>query len=241
MRRDSIEIFTKTYWPTGPNPNNRGLSRKHIMESLHSSLERLQTDHVDLLQAHRYDYEAPLEETMQAFDDLVRQGKVHYVGVSEWNAEQIAEALRLADDMGLDRIVSNQPQYSLIWRVIEAEVVPLCEKEGIGQIVWSPAGAGRPDRQVPPGGGTHRRRNAGHGARRRRDELAPARRGARPGAGLRRPVPGGRVHAGAGRAGVGVAEPERLQRDRRRQPARADRRERQGARRRARARLRRGH
>jgi aryl-alcohol dehydrogenase-like predicted oxidoreductase len=142
VRRDSIEIFTKTYWPTGPNPNNRGLSRKHIMESLHSSLERLQTDHVDLLQAHRFDYEAPLEETMQAFDDLVRQGKVHYIGVSEWNAEQIAEALRLADEMGLDRIVSNQPQYSLMWRVIEAEVVPLCESEGIGQIVWSPLAQG---------------------------------------------------------------------------------------------------
>ncbi len=142
VRRDSIEIFTKTYWPTGPNPNNRGLSRKHIMESLHSSLERLQTDHVDLLQAHRFDYEAPLEETMQAFDDLVRQGKVHYIGVSEWSAEQIAEALRLADEMGLDRIVSNQPQYSLMWRVIEAEVVPLCESEGIGQIVWSPLAQG---------------------------------------------------------------------------------------------------
>ena len=158
VRRDSIEIFTKTYWPTGPNPNNRGLSRKHIMESLHSSLERLQTDHVDLLQAHRFDYEAPLEETMQAFDDLVRQGKVHYIGVSEWNADQIAEALRLADDMGLDRIVSNQPQYSLMWRVIEAEVVPLCEKEGIGQIVWSPLAQGvltgkyAPGASAPPEG-----------------------------------------------------------------------------------------
>ena len=151
VRRDSIEIFTKTYWPTGPNPNNRGLSRKHIMESLHSSLERLQTDHVDLLQAHRFDYEAPLEETMQAFDDLVRQGKVHYIGVSEWNAEQIAEALRLADDMGLDRIVSNQPQYSLMWRVIEAEVVPLCEKEGIGQIVWSPLAQGVLTGKYAPG------------------------------------------------------------------------------------------
>src|SRR6516225_1374768 len=138
VARDSIEIFTKVYWPTGPNPNNRGLSRKHIVESLHASLERLQTDHVDLLQAHRFDYEAPLEETMQAFDDLVRQGKVHYVGVSEWTADQIAEALRLADDMGFDRIVSNQPQYSLIWRVIEAQVIPLCQKEGVGQIVWSP-------------------------------------------------------------------------------------------------------
>ncbi len=140
--RDSIEIFTKVYWPTGANPNNRGLSRKHIVESLHASLERLQTDHVDLLQAHRYDYEAPLEETMRAFDDLVRQGKVHYVGVSEWTADQIADALHLADEMGFDRIVSNQPQYSLIWRVIEAEVVPLCEKEGIGQIVWSPLAQG---------------------------------------------------------------------------------------------------
>ena len=153
VRRDSIEIFTKTYWPTGPNPNNRGLSRKHIMESLHSSLERLQTDHVDLLQAHRFDYEAPLEETMRAFDDLVRQGKVHYVGVSEWNAEQIAEALRLADDMGFDRIVSNQPQYSLIWRVIETEVVPLCDEEGIGQIVWSPLAQGVLTGKYPPGAG----------------------------------------------------------------------------------------
>jgi aryl-alcohol dehydrogenase-like predicted oxidoreductase len=151
VRRDSIEIFTKTYWPTGDNPNNRGLSRKHIMESLHSSLERLQTDHVDLLQAHRFDYEAPLEETMRAFDDLVRQGKVHYVGVSEWNAEQIAEAVRLADDMGFDRIVSNQPQYSLIWRVIEAEVVPVCEAEGIGQIVWSPLAQGVLTGKYAPG------------------------------------------------------------------------------------------
>ena len=142
VARDSIEIFTKVYWPTGPNPNNRGLSRKHIMESLHASLDRLQTDHVDLLQAHRFDYEAPLEESLQAFDDLVRQGKVHYVGVSEWTATQIEDALRLADEMGFDRIVSNQPQYSLIWRVIEAEVVPLCQKEGVSQIVWSPLAQG---------------------------------------------------------------------------------------------------
>jgi aryl-alcohol dehydrogenase-like predicted oxidoreductase len=149
--RDSIEIFTKVFWPTGPNPNNRGLSRKHIMESLHASLDRLQTDHVDLLQAHRYDYEAPLEETLRAFDDLVRQGKVHYVGVSEWTAEQIADALTLADEMGFDRMVSNQPQYSLIWRVIEAEVVPLCEKEGVGQIVWSPLAQGILTGKYAPG------------------------------------------------------------------------------------------
>jgi aryl-alcohol dehydrogenase-like predicted oxidoreductase len=152
VRRDSIEIFTKVYWPTGPNPNNRGLSRKHIMESAHASLDRLQTDHVDLLQAHRFDFEAPLEETMRAFDDLVRQGKVHYVGVSEWRAEQIADALGLADEMGLDRIVSNQPQYSLIWRVIEAEVVPLCEKEGVSQIVWSPLAQGVLTGKYLPGG-----------------------------------------------------------------------------------------
>jgi aryl-alcohol dehydrogenase-like predicted oxidoreductase len=151
VARDSIEIFTKCYWPTGPNPNNRGLSRKHIMESLHASLERLQTDHVDLLQAHRYDYEAPLEETLRAFDDLVRQGKVHYVGVSEWTAAQIADALHLADDMGFDRIVSNQPQYSLIWRVIEAEVVPLSEVEGVGQIVWSPLAQGILTGKYQPG------------------------------------------------------------------------------------------
>jgi aryl-alcohol dehydrogenase-like predicted oxidoreductase len=153
VARDSIEIFTKVYWPTGPNPNNRGLSRKHILESLHASLDRLQTDHVDLLQAHRYDYEAPLEETLRAFDDLVRQGKVHYVGVSEWTAEQIADALRLADEMGFDRLVSNQPQYSLVWRVIEAEVVPLCEKEGIGQVVWSPLAQGILTGKYPPGAG----------------------------------------------------------------------------------------
>ncbi|HEY1832496.1 MAG TPA: aldo/keto reductase family protein [Acidimicrobiales bacterium] len=151
VRRDSIEIFTKVYWPTGPNPNNRGLSRKHIMESLHASLERLQTDHVDLLQAHRFDYAAPLEETMRAFDDLVRQGKVHYIGVSEWTAEQIEDALRLADEMGFDRIISNQPQYSLIWRVIEAEVVPLCSREGVSQIVWSPLAQGVLTGKYQPG------------------------------------------------------------------------------------------
>jgi aryl-alcohol dehydrogenase-like predicted oxidoreductase len=142
VRRDSIEIFTKVFWPTGPNPNNRGLSRKHVIESVHASLKRLGTDHVDLIQAHRYDVATPLEETLRAFDDLVRQGKVHYVGVSEWSASQITEAVRIADEMGFDRLVSNQPQYSLLWRVIEAEVVPVCEANGIGQIVWSPLAQG---------------------------------------------------------------------------------------------------
>jgi aryl-alcohol dehydrogenase-like predicted oxidoreductase len=142
VKRESYELFTKVYWPTGAGINERGLSRKHIVESCNASLRRLQTDHVDLYQAHRFDYETPLEETLRAFDDLVRQGKVMYVGVSEWRAEEIEQALRIADDLGFDRLVSNQPQYSALWRVIEGEVVPLCEKEGVSQIVWSPIAQG---------------------------------------------------------------------------------------------------
>ncbi|MDT7573446.1 MAG: hypothetical protein QOE05_3620 [Actinomycetota bacterium] len=142
VRRESYELFTKVYWPTGPGKNDRGLSRKHILESCDASLKRLQTDHIDLYQAHRFDVETPLEETLRAFDDLVRAGKVHYIGVSEWNASQISQALDIADKMGFDRIVSSQPQYSMLWRIIEGEVVPLCEKEGIGQIVWSPIAQG---------------------------------------------------------------------------------------------------
>lgn len=142
QRREGLEILTKVYWPTGPGQNDRGLSRKHIVESCHGSLRRLQTDHIDLYQAHRFDHHTPLEETLRAFDDLVRAGKVLYVGVSEWRAEEIARALEIADQMGLDRIVSNQPQYSMLWRVIEAEVVPTCEQAGIGQVVWSPMAQG---------------------------------------------------------------------------------------------------
>jgi aryl-alcohol dehydrogenase-like predicted oxidoreductase len=142
VRRESYELFTKVYWPTGPGQNDRGLSRKHILESCNASLKRLQTDHIDLYQAHRFDYETPLEETLRAFDDLVRAGKVNYIGVSEWKASEISAALEIADKMGFDRIISSQPQYSMLWRVIEAEVVPLSEKEGIGQIVWSPIAQG---------------------------------------------------------------------------------------------------
>ena len=151
LRRESLEIFTKVYWPTGPGRNDTGLSRKHIFESAHASLRRLQTDYVDLYQAHRYDYSTPLEETMRAFDDLVRQGKALYIGVSEWRAEEIAAALKIADSMGFDRIVSNQPQYNMVWRVIEAEVVPLCAKEGISQIVFSPIGQGALTGKYLPG------------------------------------------------------------------------------------------
>ncbi|MEU8345816.1 voltage-dependent potassium channel beta subunit, animal [Actinomadura meyerae] len=157
QRREGLEIFTKVYWPTGPGVNDRGLSRKHIFESIHGSLRRLGTDYVDLYQAHRFDYETPLEETLRAFDDLVRQGKVLYVGVSEWRAEEIERALKIADEMGFDRIVSSQPQYSMLWRVIEEEVVPLCEREGVGQIVWSPIAQGvltgkyKPGQPLPEG------------------------------------------------------------------------------------------
>src|SRR3954453_6849033 len=123
VRRESYELFTKVYWPTGPGRNDRGLSRKHILESCHASLERLKTDYVDLYQAHRYDTTVPLEETMTAFADLVRAGKVLYIGVSEWRAEEIAAGAALARDLGV-QLISNQPQYSMLWRVIEDEVVP---------------------------------------------------------------------------------------------------------------------
>jgi voltage-dependent potassium channel beta subunit len=151
QRREGLEIFTKVYWPTGPGQNDRGLSRKHILESIDASLRRLQTDYVDLYQAHRFDYETPLDETLRAFEDIVRQGKALYIGVSEWRAEEIARALKIADEMGFDRIVSSQPQYSMLWRVIEEEVVPLCEKEGIGQIVWSPIAQGVLTGKYKPG------------------------------------------------------------------------------------------
>ncbi|MDG6102398.1 aldo/keto reductase family protein [Dactylosporangium aurantiacum] len=141
QRREGLEIFTKVYWPTGPGRNDRGLSRKHILESINGSLRRLQTDYVDLYQAHRYDYATPLEETMQAFADVVHSGKAHYIGVSEWRADEIREAAALAKDLKI-QLVSNQPQYSALYRVIEAEVVPASQELGIGQIVWSPLAQG---------------------------------------------------------------------------------------------------
>lgn len=141
VRRESIEICTKVYWPTGKGQNNRGLSRKHILESINGSLKRLGTDYVDLYQAHRFDVETPLEETMLAFADIVRQGKALYIGVSEWNAEQITRASQLARELHVP-FISNQPQYSMLWRVIEQEVIPACEHEGLSQIVWSPLAQG---------------------------------------------------------------------------------------------------
>ena len=151
VRRESVEIFTKVYFPTGPGgPNDSGLSRKHIRESIDGSLRRLQTDHVDLYQAHRYDHETPLEETMEAFADVVHAGKAHYIGVSEWTADQLREGHRLARGLHVP-FGSNQPQYSMLWRVIEAEVVPASEELGIGQIVWSPLAQGVLTGKYKPG------------------------------------------------------------------------------------------
>jgi aryl-alcohol dehydrogenase-like predicted oxidoreductase len=156
-RRASLEILTKVYWPTGPKgPNDSGLSRKHIMESIDASLTRLQTDYVDVYQAHRYDSETPLEETMRAFADVVRAGKAHYIGVSEWTAEQVRAGHALATELGI-QLVSNQPQYSMLWRVIEAEVVPTSAELGVSQVVFSPIAQGvltgkyKPGAELPSG------------------------------------------------------------------------------------------
>ena len=150
QRREGLEIFTKVFWPTGPGPNDRGLGRKHITESCHNSMRRLGVDYLDLYQAHRFDATTPLEETMLAFADLVRAGKVLYVGVSEWNAEQITAAAELARQLNVP-LVSNQPQYSMLWRVIEADVVPACERTGISQLVWSPIAPGVLTGKYEPG------------------------------------------------------------------------------------------
>lgn len=150
-RRESVEIFTKVYFPTGPKgPNDTGLSRKHIRESIDASLRRLKTDYVDLYQAHRFDVETPLEETMQAFADVVRQGKALYIGVSEWNSEQLRAGHALAKDLGV-QLISSQPQYSMLWRVIEDEVIPTSHELGISQIVWSPVAQGVLTGKYKPG------------------------------------------------------------------------------------------
>ncbi|SBS72444.1 aldo/keto reductase family protein [uncultured Microbacterium sp.] len=157
LDRTQFEVFTKVYWPIGrKGPNDQGLSRKHIFDGIHGSLSRLGVDYVDLYQAHRYDYETPLEETMQAFADVVRQGKALYIGVSEWTAEQLREGAALAKELKF-QLVSNQPQYSALWRVIEGKVVPASEALGISQIVWSPMAQGvlsgkyLPGQPVPEG------------------------------------------------------------------------------------------
>lgn len=140
--RESYVLATKVFWPMGDGVNDRGLSRKHVIEQCNASLKRLGLDYVDLYYAHRYDPETPLEETLRAFDDLINQGKVLYVGVSEWTPAQIAEAIHIADKKLLDRIVVNQPVYNMLNRYIEKEIIPLSEAHGIGQVVFSPLAQG---------------------------------------------------------------------------------------------------
>jgi aryl-alcohol dehydrogenase-like predicted oxidoreductase len=151
QRRESLEIATKIFWPTGPGgPNDRGLGRKHILEACNGSLKRLQTDHIDLYQAHRFDNSVPLEETFLAFADLVRQGKVLYIGVSEWNAQEIIRGAALARELKVP-FISNQPQYNMLWRIIEPQVIPASEHEGLSQIVWSPIAQGVLTGKYKPG------------------------------------------------------------------------------------------
>lgn len=155
--RDSYFLATKVFFPMGDGPNDRGLSRKHIFEQCHLSLKRLGTDYIDLYQCHRYDAETPLEETLVALDDLARQGKILYAGVSEWSAAQIAHACDYVRGAGLHPLASNQPLYNMLGRNIEKEVIPVCEREGIGQVVFSPLAQGvltgkyKPGQEAPAG------------------------------------------------------------------------------------------
>ena len=142
LTRHKLVLATKLFWPMSDDPNDRGLSRKHVFESIEGSLCRLKTDYVDLYQCHRYDEATPLDETVRAMADLIRQGKILYWGVSCWTAAQIVDACRTADLLGVPRPISNQPPYNLMTRDIEAEVVPTCEAEGLSQIVFSPLAQG---------------------------------------------------------------------------------------------------
>ncbi len=140
--RDTVVIATKVFFPMGDWPTQVGLSRKHIHDQVHASLKRLGVDYIDLYQAHRFDETTPVDETLRAFDDLIRQGKVLYAGVSNWSAEQIINAHGLAEEMGLDKTVSHQPIYNMFNRHIEKDIIPACEKLGVSQIVFSPLAQG---------------------------------------------------------------------------------------------------
>ncbi len=151
FKRDSYVLATKVYFPMGNGPNDRGLSRKHIFEQCHASLKRLGTDYIDLYQCHRYDRDTPLEETVRAMGDLIRQGKILYWGVSEWSASQILDAVHLCQQMNIDPPVSNQPHYNMLGREIEKEVLPMCERVGMGNIVFSPLAQGVLTGKYQPG------------------------------------------------------------------------------------------
>ena len=142
LPRRQLVIGTKCFFPMSRTPNDRGLSRKHIVESVDGSLQRLGTDYIDLMQCHRADPDTPIEETVRCFDDLIRQGKLLYWGVSEWSGEQIREACLAADRLGCVRPISNQPEYNLLQRRIEAQVIPVCREEGLSQLVYSPLAQG---------------------------------------------------------------------------------------------------
>ncbi|MCP4869282.1 MAG: aldo/keto reductase [Proteobacteria bacterium] len=142
IQRSTYVLASKAFWPMSDNPNDKGLSRKHLFESCHASLRRLRTDYLDLYQCHRYDLHTPVEETVRAMGDLIAQGKVLYWGVSCWRAAQIKDACHFADALGVPRPISNQPPYSLLDREIEQEVIPTCEDEGLSQVVFSPLAQG---------------------------------------------------------------------------------------------------
>ncbi|MCX6085579.1 MAG: aldo/keto reductase family protein [Caldiserica bacterium] len=142
LARSSYVLATKAFWPVGDGPNDRGLSRKHIMEQCNASLKRLNTEYVDIFYCHRYDPETPVDEVMRALDDLVHQGKVLYAGVSEWSATQILDGQSTARQLNLNPIAINQPAYNMLNRYIEKEVMPMCAREGLGIAVFSPVAEG---------------------------------------------------------------------------------------------------
>ena len=150
--RESYVVATKVFWPVGAGPNDRGLSRKHIFTQVDASLKRLGTEYIDIYYCHWYDLETPVEETLRTLDDLIHQGKILYIGVSNWTAAQITEALTVSDRLLLSHISANQPSYNIFDRYIEKESIPLCEKQGIGQVVYSPLAQGVLTGKYKPGG-----------------------------------------------------------------------------------------
>jgi voltage-dependent potassium channel beta subunit len=186
FKRDDYVLATKVYFPMGDGPNDRGLSRKHIMEQCHASLRRLGVDYVDIYQCHRPDETTPVEETLRALDDIVTQGKALYVGVSMWPAELLDEAHRIHQKLNLDPIVSNQPEYSMLTRDIEENVLPVSRQLGIGQVVYSPiaqgvlAGKYKPGEQPPAGTRAATPGDSGFIERFMRDDLLEAVQNLRP-------------------------------------------------------------